>query len=41
MTRLAAADVKYMGKTEEYIGNWLEKHPDMRAKLIIATKVGR
>lgn len=33
------SDVKYMGKTEEFIGNWLEKHQDMRSKLIIATKV--
>lgn len=35
---VVAADVKYMGKTEEFIGNWLEKHLDMRSKLVIATK---
>jgi len=27
------------GRTEEIIGTWLEKNPDMRSKVIIATKV--
>lgn len=30
---------EYSGRTEEIIGSWLEKHPGMREKLIIATKV--
>ena len=32
-------DVKYVGRTEEIIGSYLEKHPEARAKLVIATKV--
>ena len=27
------------GRTEEFIGSWLAKHPDNRAKLVLATKV--
>lgn len=32
-------DAKYTGQTEEIIGNWLEKHPELRSKCVIATKV--
>lgn len=32
-------DAKYGGRTEEIIGSYLEKHPEARAKLVIATKV--
>jgi len=27
------------GRTEEYIGTWLEKNPEIRSKVVIATKV--
>jgi len=27
------------GTTEEYIGNWLHKNPDLRDKVVLATKV--
>lgn len=37
--RYSAADAKYCGATETIIGNYLAKHPDARAKLVIATKV--
>ena len=30
---------QYTGRTEEYIGSWTSKHPDNRAKLVLATKV--
>lgn len=30
---------QYVGRTEEIIGQWLEKHPEMRAKVVLATKV--
>jgi aryl-alcohol dehydrogenase-like predicted oxidoreductase len=33
------ADAKHTGLTEQYIGSWVLKHPDNRAKLVIATKV--
>jgi len=32
-------DAKYGGATEEIIGNYLSKHPGVREKLVIATKV--
>jgi aryl-alcohol dehydrogenase-like predicted oxidoreductase len=32
-------DAKYGGATEEIIGNYLSKHPGVREKLVVATKV--
>jgi len=32
-------DPKYTGETELIIGRWLAKHPDLRSRVIIATKV--
>jgi aryl-alcohol dehydrogenase-like predicted oxidoreductase len=29
-----------VGKTEVIIGNWLEKNPEMRKKIFLASKVG-
>ena len=33
------ADVYQFGVSESIIGNWLVQHPELRAKMIIATKV--
>ena len=27
------------GRTEEYIGTWLEKNPEWRSKIVLATKI--
>jgi aryl-alcohol dehydrogenase-like predicted oxidoreductase len=35
----APADAKHTGRTEEIIGNWLQKHPERRRELVLATKV--
>lgn len=33
------ADVYQQGESERIVGNWLEKHPSLRSKLILATKM--
>ena len=35
------ADVYQFGMSETIIGNWLVKHPELRQRLVIATKVTR
>ena len=37
--RCLPAGPQLAGRTEEFIGSWCAKHPDNRAKLVLATKV--